>query len=217
MKALLPLALLVAALAACPKSEDTRQAAAASPERPQPNYTEVLKPLPRTLVEAPPAEGGPVAKTGEEMRLSVKIAALKTLADEIELARAEVPDHEKELEALLGRFKAVKEKLPEDEVKTTVAEVAQAIALEPMTGQGPAELRLRLGELEKRSAPLLAREELVEGDTAQVAALKAELRRQQNAIVPAAGASRFAAGALTKLEELRRAVPLLEEKAARKK
>ncbi len=188
MKARLLLALALALpLAACPRQADGAAPAPAADDQPS----------------------GPLAKPGDEQRLSVKIAALTKLREELETIRGELGDEAKRAASLNVLYTTLRNRVGPGRSDEIVAAVRASRAAEQppaAVAGGPMSRLERLTRLSATAGQLMVREEAADDDSEVVAVLKKRLHAEQEATAPVLAAAKLGSEALEHVAELEQVV-----------
>lgn len=211
----LPLPLL---LSACPReiskpagapAAAATEASAAAPAAPAPPQDPRLK----ALIEGTALEDA----TDEERRLALKIAAVDKVRREMRAILEALPAEKKAAEDLDKRLKAVEGKLDKAEVEKALLASKQELLQRLEAGEDNGSLLARARAIDGKLDGLAQVETPAAGDSETVRQLKTELEKQQRATLGMAAATRVAFRALAVIEQMKVALPKLEELAAQKK
>lgn len=165
---------------------------------------------------APPTSSAASPASEEERRLRARLAqvedarrALQSVVDDVTRAREQAKDVDARLRALQGR-------LPQEEVAAIMKAVKQEMDDEgarPDAGPMSA-LRARAADVDRLLAEAGRPEAPAPGDDDVERQLKQAIEAEQQALGPLAQAARVSFKTLSLLEQMRRAAPRLEAKAA---
>jgi hypothetical protein len=163
--------------------------------------------------DAPDVRGaeaaGRSARPGEEQRLSVKIAALTKLREELETVRGELSGDAKRAASLNVLYVTLRNRLGAERSDEIVAAVRASRAADrppAAAAGGPMNRRERLTRLQTTGTSLMVPEVAGDGDSKVVALLKRRLAAEQQATGPVLAAAKLGADALAHVEELEQVV-----------
>lgn len=151
--------------------------------------------------------------TEEEQRLVKKLNGLKTIRSEMQAVLQELPARKKEAEELQADLKAIEGKLQPAIVAKVLAEAKAEL---DKRGAPEGSLLHRARGLDARLKPLMDKELADPKDPPEVAQLKKEVFKQQEATAALGAGTAVAFRALNVIEQMRIALPRLRKAAKRK-
>lgn len=151
--------------------------------------------------------------TEEERRLSLKIAALEKVRSEMQGILEALPAEREAAKALKEKVSVLEKELAPADVKRVLREAAEEAKRRE---RDDGALLERARAIDQQLDPLLSPEALLSDDTATVRQLKLELKKQQEATMGLAAATRVAFRALVVIEQMKIALPKLEALASEK-